>query len=167
MDLAPGKLILAFLLAALPATAGGAAPGRAASDSLVVEVHGHVRVFHRADLAGLRLDTVRATFRGTAHTYTGVRLLDLLGRAGVAVDSAHGVNLVSRVLVEASDGWRAVFSLPELLPAFAGRRVVLADRMDGANLPAAEGPFHLLAPDDGEEHARWVRQVVAIRVRAD
>ena len=155
------------LLLALAGPARGVAAGAVPPESLLVEVRGRVTVLRRADLAGMARDSVRATFRGVGHTYAGVRLTDVLRRAGVAVDSAHGTNLVSRVLVEASDGWRVIFSLPELLPAFAGRRVLVADLMDGAALPGNEGPWRLLCPDDGEEHARWVRGVVAIRVRAE
>jgi hypothetical protein len=108
------------LVLTLSGPSGGGAAAAQRSDSLFLEAGGRVTVLRQADLAGLPRDTVRAPFRrGPVLTYTGVRLPDLLRRAG------------------------------------------------GRPLPEAEGPFRLLAPGDGGEHARWVRGSVAVRVRTD
>jgi hypothetical protein len=153
-------LLLALLLA-LPQT-------QRAPDSLVVEVAGRVTVVRAADLAGLPRDTARTSIHGgPVLTYTGVKLTDVLRRVGIATDSLRGPALVTRVVVEAADGYRVVFSLPELAPSFGERRVLLVDQLDGHPLPANEGPWRLASAGDAGEHARWVRQVVAIRVRRD
>lgn len=153
--------LLVALLLALPQT-------DRAPDSLLVEVAGRVTVIRAADLAGLPRDTARTSIHGgPTLTYTGVKLTDVLRRVGIATDSLRGPALVTRVLVEAADGYRVVFSLPELAPGFGERRVVLVDRLDGQPLPGNEGPWRLAAVGDAGEHARWVRQVVAIRVRRD
>ena len=62
------------------------------------------------------------------------------------------------LLVEAADGYRVVFALPELDPAFTERVVLLADHRDGQPLTPAEGPLRLVVPDE-KRQARWVRQV--------
>lgn len=68
------------------------------------------------------------------------------------------------LLVEAADGYRVVFALPELDAAFTDRKVYLATRRDGKALTDKEGPFRIVVPDD-KRPARWVRQVTALRIR--
>jgi hypothetical protein len=66
------------------------------------------------------------------------------------------------LVVEASDGYRAVFALPELDPEFTDRVILLADRRDGRPLSDHDGPLQVIAP--GEKwHARWVRQVIRLK----
>ncbi len=68
------------------------------------------------------------------------------------------------VLVEATDGYRAVFSLAELDPELTDRVTLLADTEDSQPLPPREGPFCIIVP--GEKHpTRWVRQVRVVTVR--
>ena len=101
---------------------------------------------------------------GREHRYTGVAFADLLREAGVTLGPAlRGANLSKYVLVEAADGYRAVFALPELDPEFARAVVLVAYQADGKPLPAGEGPVRLVVPAD-KKHARWVRQVAAIKV---
>ena len=69
----------------------------------------------------------------------------------------------SYVIVEASDGYHAVFALPEFDPDFTDRVIILADRRDGRALPSPEGPFRVIV--EGEKrHARWVREVTNLDV---
>ena len=68
------------------------------------------------------------------------------------------------LLVEATDGYRVVFALPELDPAFKDRAGLLADRRDGQPLAAAEGPLRLVVPGE-KRHARWVRQALSGTIR--
>jgi hypothetical protein len=68
------------------------------------------------------------------------------------------------VLVEAADGYRAVFALPELDAGFTDRKIYLATMRDGKPLSEKEGPFRIVVPDD-KRPARWVRQVTALRIR--
>jgi DMSO/TMAO reductase YedYZ molybdopterin-dependent catalytic subunit len=101
---------------------------------------------------------------GREHRYTGVVVTDLLREAGVALGPAlRGEHLAKYVLVEAADGYRAVFALPELDPEFAREAVLVAYQVDGRPLPAGEGPFRLVVPAD-KKQARWVRQATVIKV---
>ncbi|MBD0258588.1 MAG: molybdopterin-dependent oxidoreductase [Cytophagales bacterium] len=101
---------------------------------------------------------------GKEHRYTGVAFVDLLRAAGVTLGPAlRGENLAKYVLVEAADGYQAVFALPELDPEFAREVALVAYQADGKPLPAGEGPFRLVVPAD-KKHARWVREVAAIKV---
>jgi hypothetical protein len=157
--------VLAVLgLVLLAAPAPRAAPP---SDSLLIDVLGKVVVLRAGDLAALPHDTVQASFHGgPTLTYSGVRLADVLRLVGVPIDTLHRPELVQRVLVEAADGYRVVFSLAELAPGIGDRTVIVADRRDGQPLPPTEAPWRLLVPGDGS-HPRWARQVTALRVRGD
>jgi DMSO/TMAO reductase YedYZ molybdopterin-dependent catalytic subunit len=112
------------------------------------------------DLAKLPRREVRARDRdGNEATFTGVALVDLLRLAEVPLgEKLRGSHMALYLLIEAADGYRVVFALPELDPAFAERVVLLADRRDGQPLSTAEGPLRLVVPDE-KRHARWVRQV--------
>ena len=125
-----------------------------AGDSLLVEVAGRPVVLHADDLSPLARDTARTSFHGgPTLTYTGPRLTDVLRLAGVASDSLHGALLAACIVVEAADGYRVAFSLPEVAPALGNRVVLMVDRLDGKPLPPSEGPWRLAVPADGE-HAR-------------
>jgi DMSO/TMAO reductase YedYZ molybdopterin-dependent catalytic subunit len=71
------------------------------------------------------------------------------------------VAVATYVVVDAADGYRAVFALAELDPAQTDRVILLADRKDGQPLPAAEGPLRVVVPGE-KRPARWVRQVKAV-----
>ena len=66
-------------------------------------------------------------------------------------------------MVEAIDGYKVVFALAEVDPAFATREILLADKRDGKPLDAKEGPLRIVAPGD-KRVARWVRQVTTLRI---
>jgi DMSO/TMAO reductase YedYZ molybdopterin-dependent catalytic subunit len=70
------------------------------------------------DLAALPRHEVRARDRdGTEATFAGVALLDLLRLAEVPLgDKLRGNNMAIHLLIEAADGYRVVFALPELDP---------------------------------------------------
>ena len=151
--------VLASLLVAF--TQSPAAPP---ADSLLIDVAGRVTVVHSADFAALPRDSVRWSEHGTSHMYRGVRLTTLLKLVGVPIDSAHGPFLTKRVVIEAADRYRAVFTLAEVAPKVGARVVLVADQQDGQPLPAAASPLRLIVPADGGG-ARSVRQVIALRVR--
>ncbi len=54
-----------------------------------------------------------------------------------------------------ADGCRVIYSLPGLLPGFAGRRVLVAAGWTAAPSRPPSAPSVLIAPEDGAEHARW------------
>ena len=96
--------------------------------------------------------------------YEGVPLADLLKLAGAAQgEQLRGTAMATYVLVEAGDGYRAVFSLAELDPGIQDSNVLLADKVDGHALDGNIGPLQLVAPLD-KRPARWVRMVQSIRV---
>jgi hypothetical protein len=74
-----------------------------------------------------------------------------------------GKALGDYLLVEASDGYRAVFVLPELDAAFTDAIVLLADHRDGKPLGERDGAQRVIVPHE-KRHARWVRGVIALRV---
>ena len=103
---------------------------------------------------------------GIEAKYEGVTVAELLKAAEVTVGKQlKGALLANYLLVEAADGYRVVFSLPEIDAALSDNVVLLADRKDGKVLDANEGPFRLVVPHD-KLFMRWVRQVTAISVRA-
>jgi len=124
------------------------------------------------DLAGFPRAQIRVPAaehgRDTAHAdilYEGVAVSDLLSLVDAPLGAAlRGRAVASYVLIEAADGYRAVFSLDEIGAADSTTtRVLLADRRNGEPLGAEEGPLRVIAP--GARHSRWVRQVVRISVR--
>jgi DMSO/TMAO reductase YedYZ molybdopterin-dependent catalytic subunit len=119
-----------------------------------------------ADMAKLPRRTVSAKDHdGKAVTFEGVDLVEVLRLAGVEFgEKLRGKSLALFLVVDAADGYRAVFALPELDPAFTDGVIILADRRDGKALPEAEGPWRIVVPGE-KRQARWVRQVVALTIR--
>jgi len=116
------------------------------------------------DLA--KLPRVQATVRShnVEGTYEGPQLRDVLASVDVPHgDALRGPSLRLIVAIDAADGYRAVFSLAELDPAFRDRQVILATRRNGQPLDASEGPFRLVVTDEARP-ARWVRQVTGIKI---
>jgi DMSO/TMAO reductase YedYZ molybdopterin-dependent catalytic subunit len=141
---------------------------RHGTSSVVLRVGGAVKTplsLTAEDMAKLPRATVRAKDRDDREaTFEGTPLVEILRAAGVEFgERLRGEALARCVAVEAADGYRAVFALPELDPAFAERTIILADRRDGKPLSEAEGRFRVIVPGE-KRHARWVRQVVALTV---
>jgi DMSO/TMAO reductase YedYZ molybdopterin-dependent catalytic subunit len=119
-----------------------------------------------ADLGKLPRRSVRAKDHGGNESeYEGSPLVEVLKLAGVKFgEGLRGKNLALYLVVEASDGYRAVYALPELDPAYTDKVVMLVDKRDGKALDAKEGPLRLVVPDE-KMRARWVRQVIGLVVR--
>ena len=99
--------------------------------------------------------------------YSGTPLAEVLKAGGLLLDSGMAAirdTIMMTVLVEANDGYRAVFSLAELNPELTDRVILLADAKDGQPLPPGEGLFRVIVPGE-KRPARWVRQVKALTVR--
>lgn len=118
------------------------------------------------DLARLPHRTVRAKDRdGRESTFEGVPLVEVLKEAGVKFgNDLRGPALATYLLVEAADGYRVVFALPELDPARTDRVILLANRRDGKPLGGKEGPLRIVVPDE-KRHSRWVRQVISLKLK--
>jgi DMSO/TMAO reductase YedYZ molybdopterin-dependent catalytic subunit len=97
--------------------------------------------------------------------FEGVELAEVLKLGGVKFgEQLRGKELALFLVVDAADGYRAVFALPELDHAFTDRIILLADRRDGKPLAEKEGPLRIVVPDE-KRQARWVRQVTTLTIR--
>jgi DMSO/TMAO reductase YedYZ molybdopterin-dependent catalytic subunit len=116
-------------------------------------------------LSRLPRQTVRARDPdGKEALYDGVPVFEVLQAAGVKFGhDLRGPALACYLIVEAADGYRAVFALPELDAASTDRVILLADRRDGKPLDAGDGPLRVIVPGE-KRHARWVKQAVALKV---
>ena len=94
-------------------------------------------------------------------TFAGVPLIELLKPLGVA-EKPRGKDFQLYVVAEGSDGYKVVYSIGEVTPDVHHGTVLVADAMDGKPL-ATNGPVQLVASDENRP-ARWVRNLVAIRV---
>jgi len=119
----------------------------------------------RADLDQFPRQSLRAKDHdGKEYKYEGVAVVEILQKAGLKFGAAlRGKALATYLLVEATDGYQAVYALPEFDPPSNDRLILLADRQDGAAFPATVGPLKMIVPGD-KEHARWVRQVKSMTI---
>ena len=103
---------------------------------------------------------------GKEATFEGVPLVEVLKLAGVRFgEQLRGKSLATYLLAEASDGYRVVFALPELDPAFFDKLILLADRRDRKPLSEGEGRLRIVVPDE-RRAARWIRQLVKLTLRS-
>jgi DMSO/TMAO reductase YedYZ molybdopterin-dependent catalytic subunit len=158
------NVLIVSTQAALPSIDPGDRAQDVADTLVVLRVAGEVRnplSLTLADIAALPHREITAEIHDRSVTYRGVELSALLVRAG----PPEGRELVrSVVVVRATDGYVAVFSLAELTPDFNDRMVLVADARDEEPLPPAEGPLRLVVPGE-KEGARWVRQLREIEVQ--
>ena len=94
-------------------------------------------------------------------TYSGVALIDLLTRLGVP-DKPHGKEFQLYLVAEGVDGYKVVYSVGEATPDVHNGTVIVADSQDG-NPIGDDGPLKLVTTGE-KRPARWVRNLVAIRV---
>lgn len=139
-----------------------------AQESATLQITGEVEKLEltRTDLAKmprLAID-VHNPHSGEAEHYEGVRLSDLLSKAGAPLgEKLRGKALATYVLARAADGYSVVYSLAELDPAMNGNTIILADTLNGKPLDQKEGPFKVVVPGE-KRAARWARMVVGIEV---
>lgn len=101
---------------------------------------------------------------GIEHLFKGVPLVEILKSAGTPFGTAlRGKNLTKYILIQAQDGYKVLFSLPEIDPEFSNEVILLAYQVDGKSLPEGEGPFRLVVPND-KKHARWIRQINSVKL---
>jgi DMSO/TMAO reductase YedYZ molybdopterin-dependent catalytic subunit len=122
--------------------------------------------FQLQDIAVMKHVTVQAADRdGKQHSYSGVPLYEILQAAGVTMnEQLKGENMAKYLLVKSGDGYEVVFSLPELDSSFSNNIVILADKMDGNDLPQGKGPWRIVVPAE-KKHARWIWDVRTLAVR--
>src|SRR5499427_3022246 len=159
--------VICIFVALVPAV-GGQTP-QATAPEISLSVSGEVErplKLSAADLGKLPRRTIRAKDHdGKESEYEGSPLVEVLKLAGVKFgEGLRGKNLALYLVVEASDGYRAVYALPELDPAYTEKVIMLVDKRDGKALDAKEGPLRIVVPDE-KMHARWVRQVTGLVIR--
>jgi hypothetical protein len=142
-------LLILTLLPYPPATRGQepSPPASSTSSGVMLSVVGDVPrplALTAAQIAQFPRRTVRAADSGGRESeFDGIPLVELLKAAGVKFGGdLRGPALASYLVVEATDGYRAVFALPELDPECTDRVVQLSDRRDGK-------------PLDGKEEILW------------
>jgi hypothetical protein len=118
-----------------------------------------------ATLAGLPHVTVTVHNEHTKaeETYSGVPLIALLAPLGVS-DKPRGKDLRLYIVAEGADLYEVVYSSGEITPDVSSSAVVVADTENGKPL-TGDGPLKLIATGE-KRPARWVRNLVAIRVFA-
>lgn len=141
-------------------------PVAAAADSAVLlKVEGAVKTtlaLTAEDLAQMPPSTAQFVRGGATSSYEGVLLYDILMKAGLPFGHEMvGKPMASYLLASAHDGYKVVFALSEIDPAFVGARVLVASKRDGGALSATEGPLRMIAPQD-KLHARSVRSLATI-----
>ena len=130
----------------------------------VIGVGGNSIRLTAADLAQLPQQKVQAIDHGTAVTFQGVLLTDLLAKVDTpSAEKYRGTAASYYVLVQAADGYRAVFSWAEIDPTFSDRKVYVVTKRDGTLL-GNDGPFFTVVPDD-KRQSRWVKRVVGIVIK--
>jgi len=171
MALRETRLTAALVLLIVAAAQAGPAdiPEAAETPKAEVVVSGagiQGRTFAAADLAALPRVTVQADDHGVTGEFEGVALSTLLTEAGAPLGAQlRGEKLTLVLAVDAADGYRALYALPELDPAWNDRMVLLADRRDGKPLGEFEGPLRIVAVGE-KKQGRWVRQVTALTLIA-
>ena len=124
---------------------------------------GQTQALSRTEVAALPHVKLTNKQHDQVHVYEGVPVTLLLARVGTPTGAAlKGRELGDFVGVTASDGYQVTLGLAETDPAVRPEQVILADRADGAPLPA-EAPFRLVIEGDLKP-ARSARGVVAIEV---
>jgi len=120
------------------------------------------------ELEALPQVTVEGTpHGGTASRYTGPTLQAVLTPARLPAGPAlRGSEMMRYVVVEAADGYRALFALAELDSEFRAATPILALSQNGEPLGDDDGPFQVVVPGENR-HARWVRQVTCLRIARD
>jgi DMSO/TMAO reductase YedYZ molybdopterin-dependent catalytic subunit len=159
--------VIGIFVALVPAIYGQTP--QAATPEISLSVSGEVErplKLTAADLGKLPRRSVRAKDHdGKESEYEGSPLVEVLKLAGVKFgEGLRGKNLALYLVVEASDGYRAVYALPELDPAYTEKVIMLVDKRDGKALDAKEGPLRIVVPDE-KMHARWVRQVTGLVIK--
>jgi hypothetical protein len=96
-------------------------------------------------------------------SYSGVPLIDLLAKLGIP-EKPKGKEFTLYVVAEGSDGYQVVYSIGEITPDVHDGDVIVADALDGKPI-ASSGPLQLIATGE-KRPARWVRNLVSIRVMA-
>ena len=168
LRLARAPFALAALLAGVQALAAGP------STSVVVSgAVDHPKTWTAATLQALPALTQTDTFASGStpqtHTYTGPTLWSVLDASGIQTAPGVKNDLLDRyVLATGTDGYKVVYSLGELSPAFGNRAALLAtqETIAGKTAPlTGDGLARVTAPGD-VKGGRYVSNLASLSVRA-
>jgi DMSO/TMAO reductase YedYZ molybdopterin-dependent catalytic subunit len=127
-------LVTALLPLSVPVCGQQAAPSRIATGPVEFKIGGAVTTPLVVTAADLKIAPRKTTRVVNTHNnnktevYEGVPLAELLAKAGVPQgEQICGPLMATYVLVEAADGYRAIFSLAELDSSFLDSDVLVAD----------------------------------------
>jgi hypothetical protein len=149
---------MACLLLLLPIS------GALAQTFQVTDADGRSTSVTAAQISKLPHVTVAVQEHDKPTQFEGVPLSSVLSLAGILLgDALRGPRMSDVLVVEGTDGYKVVFALAETDPAFAAREIIVADKRNGKPLDAKEGPLRIVAPGD-KRPARWVRQVITLRI---
>ncbi len=163
------KVCFAISLCALLVGAASAQSTQSAAPVISLSISGEVEKPQKltaTDLAKLPQRSLRAKGHdGKEAEFTGVPLVEVLKLAGVKFgEDLRGKNLALYLVVEAADGYRAVYALPELDSTYTDKLILLATKREGKPLEEKEGPLRIVVPDE-KKQARWVRQVTGLVIK--
>ena len=121
-------------------------------------------VFTADDLKTLKRATIETVVDDKTLEFEGVPLSAILQKAGMTWGTKCSLWLDCYMVVDSEDGYRAVFSIPEIDPGLCQKRVILADRRDDAPIRKADGPYEIIE-EDAKQRGRWVKHVVSLSVK--
>lgn len=160
------NVIRSLLLAAALVCAPALAVAQPASATLTLKNGARTEVLSKDQIAALPHVTVSMPIHGTPHVFEGVPLTVLLQRIGApAGEALHGEALASVVVVRARDAYTVALALAETDASMRKDPIILADRMDGAAIPDAEGPYRLVAVADLRP-ARSAKMVESLEIKS-
>lgn len=136
--------------------------------SQTVSVKGEVKTplnFSADDLKGFPAEQIgsftvtrKVDGQERSSTVRGVKLSALIERAGLAPAGRNDWKHLA-VVASATDGYRVVFSWPELINTEVGPGVLVVFERDGQPLDAGEGRIALVSARDvraGPRHVKWL-----------
>jgi len=131
----------------------------------VIGLDGIQHEFSADELAAMpHLSVKVADHSGGESLFDGIPAREMLRLAGAPLGKElAGKNLSLYVVAEAADGYAAVYALAEFDSAFTDSSILIADRRNGKALSADEGPLRVVVPWE-KRQARWVRQLIALRL---
>jgi hypothetical protein len=167
------QLCVTLMCSTLPGLASAqvttTAPTHVPPTLTVTLADGTSRGFTLAELKALQPESVTAQRRdGSSFVVKGVSVTSLLKLAGLDLSQKLGVQTVvgSALVARAADGYRAVFGLALADPHFGPPALMVTwSRDDGSPLAPNAGPLQLIHTAEPRT-ARWVRQLVALEVKA-
>ena len=136
-----------------------------AQDLALTGLNGQTATLSEAQIAAMPHTALTVSVEGKTTTFSGVPLSSLLALVGAPSGKAlKGPDLADVVVVSAKDGYIVALSLAETDPMVRKEAILLADRADGAALPAGQGPYRLVIEGD-LRGARMARMVTGISVK--